>query len=80
MRTPEEINDGRTPPARIDLKVGEWLDRRYYVADVSGGWATVLVQSIDHTREEIEELGARLRAERRKQHVVKRSQQRRHRS
>lgn len=76
MRTMDEINDGRTPPQRVDLKVGQWLDRRYYVADVSGGWATLLMQTIDHSRAEIQEIGERIREENEKQRVNRRRRKR----
>ena len=57
-------NDGRHPPERITLKVGTWLAGRYYVADVAGGRATLLVQTMEHERAEIEEMGKQIQAKR----------------
>lgn len=75
--TTDDINDGRHPPERLDLKVGNWFAGRFYVADVSGGWATVLVQTMEHSREEIQEIGRRIRTERKNKAKLENSRDRR---
>jgi hypothetical protein len=70
-------NDGRHPPQRLDLKVGNWLDGRFYVADVCGGVATVLVQTLEHTRQEIQERGERIRAARKQADFANKAARRR---
>lgn len=53
-----------TTPARKDLKPGNWIDDRHYVADVSGGVATVLARQIGETMAEVEQRGREIRGER----------------
>lgn len=50
----------------VKLKRGMWFSRIFYVADVSGGVATVLVQNQYKTREQIEQEGKEIHDARRR--------------
>lgn len=62
------------------LKAGQWIDDRYYVADVCGGNCMVLARQIGETREQVIQRGKLVQLARKRQEAANKARRPRRRS